>query len=170
VSQKLGGPRLSLPEKDRTLSAPMRSLQTLRAGYAYRRSVQRVRPAASDGSERHAHNRAHVLFAGYGWGEHWNLAPRSAGGQRELGWRRFYVDLLATLEPWVQDEMLGTMPDEPADFFGVGARMGMEGAIAALLPSIEGLGFAYLLELGALPGRSGLEGYLFLGFGVEIDG
>jgi len=32
-----------------------------------------------------------------------------------------------------------------------------------------GLGFAYCVELGMLPGTSGLEGYLFAGFGVEFD-
>jgi hypothetical protein len=51
----------------------------------------------------------------------------------------------------------------------VGARLGMQGAIEGLLESAPSLGFAYDLELGAYPGRGGLEGYLFLAFGAAFD-
>ena len=60
---------------------------------------------------------------------------------------------------------MGTLPK----FFGLGARVGMEGAIDALVRDVPGFGFAYSLELGALPGRAGLEGYLFVGLGAAFD-
>jgi hypothetical protein len=66
-------------------------------------------------------------------------------------------------------ERLADDDGSPADELVVGARIGMEGAFDALLPSPEGLGFGYSLELGALPGESGAEGYLLVGLGVELD-
>jgi hypothetical protein len=45
----------------------------------------------------------------------------------------------------------------------------MQGAIDALLRSFSGFGFAYNIELSALPGRSGLEGRLLIALGVELD-
>jgi hypothetical protein len=45
----------------------------------------------------------------------------------------------------------------------------MEGAFAALLRSPEELGFGYTLEIGALPGKSGAEGYLLIGLGLAFE-
>jgi hypothetical protein len=38
-----------------------------------------------------------------------------------------------------------------------------------LLLSAPGVGFSYNVELGALPGKSGLEGYLLIALGLELD-
>lgn len=165
TSQKLGGPRMTLPEKDRSLVADLRNVHSLRLGWDFVRAVERGRP----GPEYHVINRFHSFHLGYGWGSHWNLSPAAAGGEREIGWRRFYLD--ATLAPKELADTAAIAPPTPfkPDFFPLGARLGMAGAICALADGARGLGFAYSLELGALPGESGLEGYLFLGFGLEVD-
>jgi hypothetical protein len=169
VSQKLGGPRLAPPERDTEHKAVMRNVHSLRLGYDHVRAIERGRPDNADGSRRFFVNTMHVGYLGYGWGTHWNLDSVAGGGQRELGWRRIQIDLLFTLEDLLDDEVLDPPPQVEADLFLVGVRASLEGAIDALASGIPGLGFAYELELGALPGRSGLEGYLFVGLGVELD-
>jgi hypothetical protein len=47
--------------------------------------------------------------------------------------------------------------------------MGVEGTMAGLFDDEPGIGLSYQLELGAYPGKGGLEGYLFLALGVAID-
>lgn len=171
ASQRLGGPRMTLPGNDeREGKAPMRSVHSIRAGYDLVRAVERGRPDNEDGSTRYYLNTLHALYAGYGWGSHWNLNPTAGGGERRVGWRRFYVDALLTL-PALDDTKrvsASTPPGEP-DFFPVGLRIGMEGAIGALLHGAPGVGFGYSLEIGALPGKSGFEGYLLVGLGLELD-
>lgn len=169
MSQKLGGPRMTLPEKDRTLVADLRNVQSLRLGWDFVRAVERARPGTTGEPEHHLVNRLHEFYLGYAWGSHWNLSPASAGGEREIGWRRFYLD--ATLAPRALVDTTAIAPPPPTkpDFFPLGARLGMAGAICALADGARGLGFAYALEIGALPGASGLEGYLFVGLGLEID-
>jgi hypothetical protein len=169
VQSKLGGPPLRFPDQDRTLSARLRNVHSLRVGYDFARAVERGRPDASDGSKREFLNRMHALYLGYGWGSHWNLGAVAAGGSPQVGWRRFYVDALVTLPTLVASTRIGAGPNEEASFFAVGARIGMEGAIGALLRSAPGIGFGYSLELGALPGRSGVEGYLVVGLGLALD-
>ena len=55
------------------------------------------------------------------------------------------------------------------DFFPLGLRIGMDGTLAGFWKSPGGVGLAYSLEVGALPGRRGLEGYLFIGLGLSLD-
>lgn len=169
VQSKLGGPRLKLPDADRTLTAKLRNVNSLRLGYDFARAVERARPDALDGSQRKLLNRIHAVYLGYGWGAHWNLSAAAAGGAPQVGWRRFYVDALLTLPGLVSATPIGTAATGEASFFPVGARIGMEGAIGALLRSAPGVGFGYSLELGALPGNSGVEGYLFVGLGLALD-
>jgi hypothetical protein len=45
----------------------------------------------------------------------------------------------------------------------------MQGAMQGLLEELPSLGFAYDVELGAYPGRGGIEGYLFLAIGAAYD-
>lgn len=168
TSQKLGGPRLTLPEHDEDAVAEVRNVQTVRAGWEFARAVQRARPGAPD-VELHMVNQLHAFYVGYGWGSHWNLSPAAVGGQREIGWRRFYVDFALAPRALVDADAIEIAPPTEQSFFGLGARLGMAGAICALVRGVRGLGFAYSFELGALPGESGLEGYLFLGLGLEVD-
>jgi hypothetical protein len=111
----------------------------------------------------------HLVYLGYGWSSHWNLSAAIAGGEPRVGWRRFYVDALLTLPALTSATTIGTAAVGQADFFPLGARIGMEGAIDALLRDAPGIGFGYSLELGALPGRSGVEGYLLVGLGLALD-
>jgi hypothetical protein len=170
ASQRLGGPRMSIPNDDREGTAPMRSLQTIRFGYDLTRAVERGRPDNADGSARHFVNTIHALYAGYGWGSHWNLNSTAGGGERRVGWRHFYVDALLTLPALDHAKAVG-MNEPPAepDFFPLGLRLGMEGSIAALIHDVPGVGFGYGLELGALPGKSGFEGYLTIALGIQLD-
>ncbi|MFI5307638.1 MAG: hypothetical protein ACHQ53_09815 [Polyangiales bacterium] len=172
VSSRLGGSRLSPPDKDRSAEAAVRMLHTIRIGYDLSRAVERARPDASDGSTRRFVNTVHALYLGYGWGAHWNLSPDAAGGTREVGWRTFYADVLLTLPSFVNAKptpSTAKLPPDPTALFIGGARIGMEGAIDALIHDAPGVGFAYSLELGALPGRSGVEGYVFIGLGLALD-
>jgi hypothetical protein len=109
-----------------------------------------------------------LLHLGYGWGTHWNL-PASVTGQPEVGHRRFFVDALGTLPGLVKQRPLFSGPYNRKDVFPLGARIGMEGSIDGLLRSMPGAGFAYSLELGALPAPYGVEGYLFVGLGLALD-
>jgi hypothetical protein len=169
TATKLGGPRLAPPDQDRTTSAPVRRLHTLRLGYDLARAVERARPDASDGSKRYLLNTLHALYLGYAWGSQWNLGPAATGGKREVGWRRFYIDAVLTLPALASAKPTASTVGEPPAFFPVGARIGMQGAIDALLRDAPGIGFGYSLELGALPGRSGVEGYLLVGLGLSLD-
>jgi hypothetical protein len=127
--------------------------------------------ALSADTDAVAENIVHALSLGYGWSTHWNLTPAEAG-ERALGFRRFYIDVLLTL-PDLNDVrgVPGSQVPEGSDApdLPVGIRVGMEGAFAALLRSPEALGFGYMLEIGALPGKSGAEGYLLIGLGVAFE-
>ncbi|HMI94164.1 MAG TPA: hypothetical protein VK509_22485 [Polyangiales bacterium] len=180
TSDKLGSPRMSAGDR-REGRAPVRHVQSLRLGYDLTRAVERARPPIPskdprielnepNGETRYELNTLHSLSLGYGFGSHWNISPATAG-EREVGWRRFYIDALLTLEPLVDHEPIAGADRiaAPSDFVPVGVRIGMEGAIEALLRGAPGVGFAYNLELGALPGYSGLEGYLLVGIGLALD-
>lgn len=168
TSQKLGGPRLTLPEHDDEVVADVRNVHSLRLGWEFARGVERARPGAGNADLRML-NEIHGVYAGYGWGSHWNLSPSAAGGERTIGWRRFYIDLTLTAKPFADAYAIRIPSPGPQTFFPLGGHLGMSGAICALARGARGLGFAYTLELGVLPGESGLEGYLFLGLGLEVD-
>lgn len=174
VSTRLGGPAMRPPEHASSdATGPVRHTHSLRLGYHLGHTVQRGRPDSALGTTRHALNTVHALYLGYGFGQAWNLSPATVG-ERELGYRRFYVDALLTLDPLVHAELLEPAGDAPEPepeptLLPVGARMGMQGAIDALLRSFPGLGFAYGLELSVLPGKSGLEGRLLIALGLELD-
>lgn len=173
ISQSLGGPALTLPERAQSLRASVRHVHALRLFYEHARAVERLRPSAEDGSRRLADNHLNVLSLGYGWSSHWNLSSADAG-ERTLGFRRFYLDALFTLPElysasWIGRPVPGDDGGAAAKHFGLGARLGMEGAFDALLPAWDGFGFGYSLEAGALPGDSGFEGYFLVGLGVELD-
>jgi len=164
ISQKLGGPPPPVRERGEYERASVRNVHALRLGYDHQRSLQRT-------ADIHADNRVHALSLGYGWATHWNLLPHEAG-ERALGYRRFYIDALATL-PGTYTASNIPAPADPLDDVGdeflVGVRLGMEGAFAALLRSAEAIGFGYSLEVGALPGRGGAEGYLLIGLGLALE-
>jgi hypothetical protein len=171
VHQKLGSPPFLPPESDRGRRVATRNAHALRLGYDFVRTVERGRPNVVEGETRYFENTLHVLSAGYGWSTHWNLSVATAG-KREIGWRRFSVDVLLTADPLAKATPVHADPSTPEsepDFLPVGARLAMEGCVGALLRRAPGVGFGYSLELGALPGSSGLEGYLFVGLGVELD-
>jgi len=179
VSQRLGSPRFKPPDADRDHQASIRSVHALRLGYDFVRSVERdtqsapnnLLPTGEDASDLLYQNTIHAFHLGYAWGKHWNLSPASVG-KREIGWRRFYLDALLTLDPLADSKPLGqarSLPQTKRDFFPVGVRLGMEGSIAALLRRTPGLGFGYSLELGALPATSGVDGYIFVGLGLAFD-
>ena len=170
VSQRMGGPRLSLGNPDASARAKMREVQSIRVGYEALRAVQRARPYDENGDYHYFLNTLHAFYAGYGWGSHWNLSPGAGGGERRIGWRRFFVDGVLTLVPLDKSKPLeDTQREQNPLFFPLGLRVGMEGAIDALLRSAPGVGFGYSLEVGALPGKSGFEGYLLVALGVELD-
>jgi len=171
VHDKLGSPRFQAPDSDRETRAAIRNVHALRFGYDLVRAVERGRPNPVEGETRHFENTIHAFYAGYGWATHWNLSAATAG-KREVGFRRFSLDALLTVDPLAKAVPLVAepgMPDFEPDFFPVGVRATMEGSIAALLHRAPGVGFGYSLELGALPGTSGVEGYLFVGLGLELD-
>jgi hypothetical protein len=170
VSQRMGGPRMSMPNDDRDAKAPMRSLHSIRVGYDLTRAVERGRQDNEDGTANHFLNTFHSFYAGYSWGEHWNLNASAGGGERRIGWRHIYVDAIFTLPALNTIKAVGPNPPktEP-DFFPVGLRLGLEGSIAALIHAAPGVGFGYGLELGALPGYSGFEGYLTVALGLQLD-
>jgi len=191
MSQKLGGPPPPMRERDAYEHAKIRVVHALRVGYDFQRAVQQQRgvPDLSESADREgpspqddplglntdedavAENRVHALSLGYGWSTHWSLTPAEVG-ERTLGYRRFYIDVLLTLPALnsthpVPDSRPPANADAPE--LPVGIRAGMEGAFAALLSSPEGLGFGYTLEIGALPGKSGAEGYLLIGLGLAFE-
>lgn len=169
VSQRLAGPRMTLPDVERDAKAQLRTVQSLRLGYMRVRAVERARPDPAIGTHTYLANNLHVLYAGYSWGTHWNVSPATAG-KREVGWRRYVFDALITAEGLATAHpVAASVATQPPAFLALGGRIGMEGSIDALVRAAPGLGFAYSIELGMLPGKSGLEGYLFAGFGVEFD-
>lgn len=181
VNQKLGGPRMGPPEVDEDAIVPLRSVHALRLGYDLVVGPQVGSDDTSPGLHPEFNNRLHMLHAGWGWGDHWNL-PASATGQRELGFRRLYLDLLVALPGVSTATDLGTAPDfedigdtpatssdYDASFMPLGVRLGIGGAVDAFFDGWEGFGLSYLVEAGALPGYSGLEGYLFVAVGIELD-
>lgn len=170
VSQRMGGPRMVPANDDRDAVAPMRSLHSIRVGYDLTRAVERGRPDNEDGTTSHFVNTFHSFYAGYSWGEHWNLNATAGGGERRIGWRHIYVDAIFTAPALNTIKRIGPegAKTEP-DFFPVGLRLGLEGTIAALIRSAPGVGFGYGLELGALPGKSGFEGYLTIALGLQLD-
>ncbi len=163
VGQRLGGPRMGTDHPGG--EAEMRSLISLRLGFIYTRSVESTR----DTPAIHVINQLPMLNAGFGWGTHWNLDPQVTG-KSEVGFRRYFIDALATLPSLVSYRVLDTKAPITPNMVPVGVRIGVEGSIDAFFHSAPGVGFAYTLELGALPGRAGLEGYLFLGLGLALDG
>jgi hypothetical protein len=177
VGARLGGPAMRPPEHASSdATGPVRHMHSLRAGYHLGRTVQRARPDSALGTTHYATNTVHAIYLGYGFGQAWNLSPATVG-ERELGYRRFYLDALLTLDPLVDAELLDPTAFEPTldepqpkpTLFPVGMRLGMQGAIDALIRSAPGVGFAYTVELSMLPGRSGLEGRLLVALGVELD-
>jgi hypothetical protein len=176
VSQKLGSPRFALPDVDREARAPIRTVHSVRLGGEIVRAVERSSDQSSDGSAvEHIESTFGALYVGYGWGVHWALSPATVG-EREVGWRRFYLDALLRLDALSGGEATSSSQDpaqaasnDSGSFFPLGVRLGMEGSIAALLRRAPGVGFGYSLELGAWPGRHGPEGYLFVGLGLELD-
>jgi hypothetical protein len=171
VQQKLGGPPLMMTDVDRQARGAMRTVHSLRVGYDFAQAVERGKPDTSAGVTRYLLNTLHMFYAGYGWATHWNLSAEAAG-KRELGWRRFFIDALLTVDALDSARPVGATARTPttgSDFFPLGVRLGMEGAIAALLRKLPGVGFGYSLEFGVLPGTSGVEGYLFAALGLELD-
>lgn len=166
VSARLGGPPLGA-DVDRDATALVYKVSSLRLGFAYVRSVM---PAYTlDIEALYVQSALPLLHAGFGWGTHWNL-PASVTGRPELGYRRFYVDALATIPAWVDERPLFSTSDAVhEDIFPLGARLGMEGSIDQLLRDAPGVGFGYSIELGALPARKSIEGYLFVGLGLALD-
>ena len=176
VSTRLGGPAMRPPEHASSDAVgPVRFNHSLRAGYHLGRTVQFARP----GTDRYALNLVHSLYLGYGFGQQWNLSPATVG-ERELGYRRFYLDALLTLDPLADADRLDAgeelegpdglpLTQQDPELFPVGLRLGMQGAIDALIRSFPGFGFAYGIELAALPGKSGLEGRLSIALGIELD-
>jgi hypothetical protein len=165
VSERMRGGDIAPKDYDRTAVAAMRKLQSIRFGIGYVQVVERLLPEGARG----ARNQLPLLHAGYGWGTHWNL-PADVTGQREVGYRRFYIDALLTLESLTTSTPERTSTGAKADFFPLGLRIGMEGTLAGgLIAAAPGVGLGYDLEMGAYPGRGGLEGYLLLALGVALD-
>jgi hypothetical protein len=177
VHQKMGGPRLMLPDVDREARAPIRTVHSVRLGGELVRAVERASDdSPEDGDVEYATKTFGAVYLGYGWGVHWALSPALAV-QREVGWRRFYIDALLRLDAFrtggsssgSPDPGQGTPAEDEGGFFPLGVRLGMEGSIGALLRRAPGVGFGYSLELGAWPGPHGPEGSLFVGLGLELD-
>jgi hypothetical protein len=164
VSERMEGGRMSVGDYDASLTAAMRNVHCLRAGVGFLQVVERALPEAG----RTAKNQLPYASLGYSFGTHWNL-PRSTTGKREVGWRRLYFDALATTQAWTKASPDLTSDGRKLKFLGLGGRMGVEGTMAGLFDGEPGIGLSYQLELGAYPGKGGLEGYLFIALGVAID-
>lgn len=151
-------------DRDLTLVAVMRDAHSLRVGAAYTRLLERARPEG----DRVVQNELPFAYLGYSFATHWNL-PASLTGKREVGYRRFYGDLLVTQADLIESSRERTSKGQRISSQTLGARIGMQGAMEGLTHALPSLGLAYDLEIGMYPGRSGLEGYLFLALGVAID-
>ncbi len=166
VTDRVGWSRFPPTDRDLETFAPIRNTHSIRLGYDLVRGIQQARPNLPDYVST-----THGFYAGYAYSLYWNLSPATAG-EREIGWRRYYLDLTVTADPLIDARPLvvndATRARDPEIFAG-GVRIGMEGAIDAVLRSAPGLGFGYQIELGMLPGASGFEGYLFIGLGLAID-
>lgn len=151
-------------DHDPSLRGAMRNTHSLRLGAAYAQVQERARPDVN----LRARNRMPMAHVGYAYATYWNLAP-SVSGKREVGYRRFYGDILLTASPWVDVTPDRTRDGTRVNFQPLGARVGMQGSLAGFVPRAAGVGFAYDLELGLYPGRGGLEGFLFVALGVALD-
>jgi hypothetical protein len=151
-------------DPDPSLRGAMRNTHSLRLGAAYAQVQQRARPDVN----LRTRNRVPMAHVGYAYATYWNLAP-SVSGKREVGYRRFYGDLLLAASAWVDAEPNRTREGTRLSFQPLGVRVGMQGALAGFVPRAAGVGFAYDLELGLYPGRGGLEGFLFVALGVSLD-
>jgi hypothetical protein len=110
-----------------------------------------------------------LLQLGYSYSTHWNLVAQVTG-KREIGYRRFFFDAMLTTAGLTKTYPTRTSDGKSAlSFVPVGARVGMQGAMEGLLEQMPSLGLGYDVELGAYPGRGGIEGYLFLALGVAYD-
>jgi hypothetical protein len=156
-------------DRDKTLSAAMRETHSLRVGVSYAKVLERARPV--DGV--FALNELPMLHVGYAFATYWNLRSEVTG-KPEIGYRRFYGDVLVTTANLTHsdpDRAYDSVSAQPVDldFQPLGARLGLQGSMGALLSADPSLGLAYDLELGAYPGRAGIEGYLFIALGVALD-
>lgn len=174
ASQKLGGPRLSLPEVDRSLSALMRTTHSARLGYTYTRlALQRNAEdevlSEADTDYLYVDNRMHAFSLGYAWSTHWNLHT-GEDGDREVGFRRVYGDLLFAPEALAKTKRFYTYYGEDDPEIGAwGLRIGIEGTTAGFWSLLPGAGLAYSLELGGYYGEGHVAGYLFLALGLSLD-
>jgi len=169
VAQRMGGPQMVPHEVDYQAVVPMRAVHALRLGYDFAGGPQAGRDEDLPDESPAIDNRLHMLHLGWGMGSHWNL-PAAATGQRELGFKRGYVDVLVTLPALAEQRAIETPPDGfDASFMPVGVRLGLEGAMDAVIDAWQGLGLAYKIEGGALPGYSGFEAYVYVALGVELD-
>ncbi|MET0386279.1 MAG: hypothetical protein ABW321_09995 [Polyangiales bacterium] len=151
-------------DRDPNLTATMRDVHSLRVGAAYTKILQRARPE----SDRRALNELPFAYVGYSFGTHWNLVA-DVTGKREVGYRRFYGDVLLTTSDLNDAEPRVRSNGERIDFRPLGARAGMQGALEGLLQDFPSFGVSYDMEIGLYPGRGGFEGYLFFALGVAID-
>jgi hypothetical protein len=151
-------------DPDPSLRGAMRNTHSLRLGAAYAQLQQRARP---DVNQR-TRNRLAMVHIGYAYATHWNLAP-SVSGKREVGYRRFYGDILLAASPWVEAQPERLRDGTRVTFQPLGVRVGMQGSIGGFIEHAAGIGFAYDLELGMYPGRGGLEGFLLVGLGLSLD-
>jgi hypothetical protein len=164
VNEKL---RTALPmprDRDTTLVASMRDVHSVRVGAAFTKVLQRARPDLDTVTQ----NELPYLNLGYSFATHWNLST-DVTGKREVGYRRFYGDLLLTAAGLVHADPARTARGGRVDTQPFGARIGMQGAMEGLLRKLPAVGVAYDLELGLYPGKGGLEGYLFLALGIALD-
>jgi hypothetical protein len=163
VSEKLRGGELRPLDVDKTVAAIMRDVHALRVALAYTRITEHALPSENTWMR----NRMALLQLGYSYSTHWNI-PESVSGKREVGYRRFYGDLMLTTEGLTKSTP-AMKPAGTVQFVPIGARVGMQGLLAGLLESAPSLGLAYDLELGMAPGRSGYEAYLFVALGLGFD-
>jgi hypothetical protein len=156
---------LSAPyDPDPSLRGAMRTTHSLRLGAEYTQQLQRARPDV----DTRTRNRLPMAHVGYAFATYWNLAP-SVSGRRELGYRRFYGDVLLAASQLVAAKPERTRDGTRITFQPLGLRVGMQGSLGGFVPNAAGVGFAYDLELGLYPGRGGLEGFLFVALGVALD-
>ncbi|HTU60212.1 MAG TPA: hypothetical protein VMF89_17300 [Polyangiales bacterium] len=151
-------------DPDPSLRGAMRNTHSLRLGAAYAQVQERARPDV----DLRTRNRMPMVHFGYAFATYWNLAP-SVSGKREVGYRRFYGDVLLTASPWVDAKPNRTRDGTRLNFQPLGVRVGMQGSLGGFVPRAAGVGFAYDLELGLYPGRGGLEGFLFVALGISLD-
>lgn len=172
ISERMGGPPLTLPEKDTSRYTSVRVTHSLRAGYQYTRFAQRRElaedaPNAEGSGDSFLATQQHGFGLGYAHGTHWNLLT---DGERDVGFRRFYGDVLLAPQRFAKARVVEGA-DERADpsVTNLGIRLGMEGTWAGFWPAMAGLGLAYTLEIGGWYGDEYLEGFLFFALGAAFD-